>query len=73
MTELEANRRLRVAEVMRLTGLSRTEVYRRANDGRLPEQIRESHKVAYWKACDLLPYLKNDQPKAASDIEALLA
>jgi prophage regulatory protein len=69
MSTLERNRRLRLPEVMRLTGLSKTEVYRRAKDGRLPKPYRESHRVSYWIAGELSDHL-TEQPR---EIEALLA
>jgi prophage regulatory protein len=39
---------MRIGDVIRATGLSRTEIYRRIQQGRFPSQRRLSHRVSVW-------------------------
>ena len=39
---------MRIGDVIRKTGLSRTEIYRRIQQGRFPRQRRLSYKVSVW-------------------------
>ena len=39
---------MRIGDVIRTTGLSRTEIYRRIQQGRFPRQRRISHRVSVW-------------------------
>lgn len=43
-----ADRMIRLPEVMRITSMSRAQIYRMAKDGKFPPQHRISHKVAVW-------------------------
>ena len=40
---------IRLGEVVRVTGLSKSEIYRRIKDGRFPRQRRISHRIAVWR------------------------
>ncbi|TPN04557.1 AlpA family phage regulatory protein [Mesorhizobium sp. B2-1-2] len=53
---MEIERSLRLKHVMEITGLSRTEIYRRIQAGRFPKQTRQSHKVAVWKGSEIKAY-----------------
>lgn len=39
---------MRLGDVIRKVGLSKTEIYRRIQQGTFPRQRRLSHKVAVW-------------------------
>lgn len=43
-----ADRLIRLPEVMQITSLSRTQIYRMAKTGEFPAQHRISHKIAVW-------------------------
>lgn len=47
------DRFLRIKEVVYLTGLSRTEIYRRVADGRFPKQHRISPMIAVWRLSEI--------------------
>lgn len=40
---------IRLAEVRQMTGLSKTEIYRRIRDGRFPASIRLGWRTAVWR------------------------
>ncbi|UVK46831.1 AlpA family phage regulatory protein [Mesorhizobium sp. AR07] len=44
---------LKLDQVKALTGLSRTEIYRRIAAGAFPKQRRVSHKVARWSEAEV--------------------
>lgn len=50
MTE---KRQLRIGDVIRKTGLSRSEIYRRVKESRFPKQIRLSYRVSVWREIDV--------------------
>ncbi|MER9522511.1 AlpA family phage regulatory protein [Mesorhizobium sp. M0292] len=50
---MEIEHSLRLKQVIEITGLSRTEIYRRIKAGIFPAQTRVSHKVAVWKGSDI--------------------
>lgn len=53
---MEIERSLRLKQVMEITGLSRTEIYRRIQAGLFPKQTRQSHKVAVWRGTEIAAY-----------------
>lgn len=44
---------LRLPEVMRRTGLSKSEIYRRIKSGRFPTSKRLGHRTAVWVAGEI--------------------
>lgn len=46
-------RNIRLADVIRKTGLSKSEIYRRITEKRFPAQKRISHRVSVWKEADV--------------------
>ncbi|MER8924360.1 AlpA family phage regulatory protein [Mesorhizobium sp. M0184] len=50
---MELDRNLRIEQVIEITTLSRTEIYRRIKAGLFPSQKRVSHKVAVWRASEI--------------------
>jgi prophage regulatory protein len=50
---------LRIGDVRRLTGLSKSEVYRRARDGIFPKPHRLSHRVSVWIESDVRDWMNN--------------
>lgn len=44
---------IRLPQVMQLTTLSRTEIYRRVKEGTFPAQRRISHKMAVWRKAEV--------------------
>lgn len=50
---MELDRNLRIEQVIELTALSRSEIYRRVKAGIFPPQKRISHKVSVWKASQI--------------------
>ena len=67
-TETELGIRvLRQADVMRLTGLSRTTIWRRVRDGSFPPPIRlepPGTRAKGWRQTDLQDWLDSLQPAA---------
>lgn len=51
-------RNLRLPEVKNMTGLSKTEIYRRVKAGTFPKQIRVSQRVAVWPLSRVQTWLK---------------
>lgn len=48
--KVNAGRFVRLPEVIRRVGLSKTEIYRRMKAGSFPAQLRISHRVAVWNS-----------------------
>ena len=67
-TETEPNIRiLRQADVIRLTGLSRTTIWRRVRDGSFPPPIRlgpPNTRAKGWRQSDLQDWFDSLQPAA---------
>lgn len=61
---------IRLPEVMRRTGMSKTDVYRKIKSGDFPKQIRRSHKVAVWVERQIDAWVMAQIP---DDIRELLA
>lgn len=45
---MQENRQLRLGEVIRKTGLSKSEIYRRIKESHFPRQIRISYRISVW-------------------------
>jgi len=56
---MQEKRLLRIGEVIRRTGLSKSEIYRRVQDKRFPPQIRISHRVAAWPESAVNNWVEN--------------
>lgn len=55
---------LRLPQVIELTTLSRSEIYRQIQAGTFPKQIRLSHKRAVWRAAEVQGWL--EAPRVAA-------
>lgn len=51
-------RNLRLPEVTKTVGLSKTEIYRRIKAETFPKQIRLSQRVAVWRLSDIQNWLR---------------
>jgi len=49
---------IRLPEVIRMTGLSKTEIYKRMNQDRFPKNRRLSPRIAVWRRGDVLDFCK---------------
>ena len=47
------NRLLRLRDVLELTGLSRSSLYQRMNDGRFPPAVRVGDRAIRWRGADI--------------------
>lgn len=47
---------IRLPDVREMTGLSKTEIYRRIRDGRFPRSLRLGHRTAVWRKGDVLAW-----------------
>lgn len=57
---MTANDRLvRLPEVLRRTGLSRTTIWRRAGKGTFPAAIRIGENAVAWQESDLIEWMAN--------------
>ena len=56
---MQEKRLLRIGEVIRRTGLSKSEIYRRVQDNRFPPQIRISYRVAAWQESAVNAWVEN--------------
>lgn len=55
----EPERILRLAEVLKKTGLSRSSLYRRIGQGRFPRQVRIAERCVGWRQSELNSWLAN--------------
>ncbi|TIU88788.1 MAG: AlpA family phage regulatory protein [Mesorhizobium sp.] len=53
---MEIEQSLRLPQVIAITGLSRSEIYRRIQAGLFPKQTRKSHRVSVWKGSEIKAY-----------------
>lgn len=53
------DRIIRIAEVLRLTGLTRSTLYRKVTAGTFPGNVRISMRCAGWRESDLEAWLRN--------------
>ena len=51
------DRLIRLPEVIQITSLSRTQIYRLIAAGTFPKQRRISHKVAAWRQSDVAAWV----------------
>lgn len=54
---MSGDRLLRLVEVRRLTGLSKTTIYRLAAEGRFPKPMRLGWRIAAWSAAEVDAWL----------------
>jgi prophage regulatory protein len=59
MTEPANDRILRLPAVLRRTGLSRSTLYRKVNEGSFPRQIPISARCAGWRESHINEWMKN--------------
>jgi predicted DNA-binding transcriptional regulator AlpA len=51
----------RIADVQRITALSRPTIYRRMADGRFPPPVRLSGRVIAWSRASLMSWISNPE------------
>jgi prophage regulatory protein len=54
---IEANRLVRLPEVIRLSGMSRATIYRHMEEGTFPKPKRVGVKMIAWKMSDLINWI----------------
>ena len=54
---IPSDRMLKLMEVMEITGLSATSVYRRIKDSRFPEAKSMGPRASRWSECEVLKWL----------------
>ncbi|WJD61292.1 helix-turn-helix transcriptional regulator [Pseudomonas kurunegalensis] len=62
MISAEYDRFLRIAEVVRVTGLSRNTIYRRMREGTFPEQVRIGPNSVAWLQSDISAWMSALKP-----------
>lgn len=55
----QENRILRLREVMRLTGLSKTTIYRRYRDGTFPRPLKLGPQSVGWRRREILEWIES--------------
>lgn len=65
-TTLAARAFYRMADVVRITGLSRATVYRRIADGRFPPPVHLGGRACGWRAAALQAWIDDPEGYAAS-------
>jgi prophage regulatory protein len=63
MTDL--SQLLRLPEVQKLSGLSRSSIYRLEGEGAFPKRVRLSERATAWRSDELLAWL-NARPRAVT-------
>ena len=63
----QENRILRLGEVMRLTGLSKTTIYRRYRDGTFPRPLKLGPQSIGWRRGEILEWLESLPRAGAAD------
>jgi prophage regulatory protein len=61
---------LRLPDVMRLTGLSRTTLYRLIDKGQFPRQINISVRAVAWRASEVEAWIHSRSPGQAENSES---
>ncbi len=69
MTADHTDRILRIDAVLERTGLSRTTLYRRIEQGRFPRQVKISDRCAGWRESAVREWMKNPMFYEVSDPE----
>ncbi len=59
MTLEIGDRILRIGTVLKLTGLSRSTLYRKVQRGEFPKQIKLSERCAGWRQSSVLAWMRN--------------
>ena len=59
MTLDTADRFLRIGTVLQLTGLSRSTLYRKVQQGTFPRQIKLSERCAGWRQSSIEAWMRN--------------
>lgn len=59
MTDTAADRILRLPAVLNRTGLSRSTLYRKVNEGKFPRQIPISTRCTGWRESHINEWMKN--------------
>ena len=59
MTLDTADRFLRIGSVLRLTGLSRSTLYRKVQQGTFPRQVKLSERCAGWRKSSIEAWMRN--------------
>ena len=54
---MEKDRLLRLPQVMELTGLAKSTVWKWVSEGRLPKPTKLSKRVSVWKESDIMAYI----------------
>lgn len=62
---LDPSRLLRLREVRRATGLSRSTIYRLAAEGRFPSPVKLTAHASAWREDELSAWIES-RPRAAS-------
>jgi len=55
---MRQNRLLRLPDVIKLTTLSKTEIYRRIQQGRFPRQVKLSPRKSAWRQADIEQWMQ---------------
>lgn len=66
MTQAVQDRILRIRAVLELTGLSRSTLYRKVQDGTFPRQIKISERCSGWRERAVRDWMI-EQPYSPSD------
>ncbi len=61
-------RLLRLPDVLRRVGLSRSTVYALAADGRFPAPVRLSPRTSAWRSDDVQAWIDSRQPTAPGEV-----
>jgi prophage regulatory protein len=59
---------LRLPAVLERTGLSRSTLYRKIDQGTFPRQIKISERCAGWRSSDIYAWLKNPMFYSVDDL-----
>lgn len=70
MTPHQPDRFLRIADVLRLTSLSRATLYRKIQDGSFPAQVRLSQRCCGWRESAVRHWCRNPMLWSADGMEA---
>ena len=54
-----ADRLIKLPEVIEITGLSSSTIYRYLKEGRFPKQIRVGSRAVAWWLSEILEYIRN--------------
>ena len=67
MTSDTPDRILRIEAVLERTGLSRSTLYRKVQDGTFPKQLKISERCAGWRASAVTAWLRSPMYYRADD------